>query len=113
MPLGRIRLLSSTILALVATPALAAPDAAQDAGKDQAQSSIADIVVTAERRVSSTQKTALNITALAPSNWRRAACATAARCSIPCRAEADRGHAQRLYRPVWPGQRAGRQMPMR
>jgi iron complex outermembrane receptor protein len=71
MSLGRIRLLSSTVLALVATPVLAAPastvtaqDAAREAAKDSAQTGIADIVVTAERRVSSTQKTALNITAL-------------------------------------------------
>jgi len=72
MPMGRSRLMSSSVLSLLAMPVVAhAGDAAQNQPAEAAQSAaapettgLADIVVTAERRVSSTQKTALNITAL-------------------------------------------------
>ncbi|WP_068086459.1 TonB-dependent receptor [Novosphingobium rosa] len=74
MPVGRSHLLTSSILAVLALPvqALAADGDAQEAVSPPAASApaapeatgIADIIVTAERRVSSTQKTALNITAL-------------------------------------------------
>ncbi|NOW44716.1 iron complex outermembrane receptor protein [Novosphingobium sp. SG751A] len=61
MSMQRFALLGSTMLALIGTPATAA--GAPPASAPEV-SAIQDIVVTAERRVSSTQKTALNITAL-------------------------------------------------